>query len=166
LPGILSLPVYVIMLLVPRIDPKHKIEQMGGKFYTIRLVITIFMSALGIYIINASYTGNMTGMNYLFMIIGAFFAVIGNYMPAMRPNYFMGIRTPWTLENEEVWKNTHRLGGKIWVVGGLLIFLLALLIHDEKTIGIVFISMIVVLAGIPILYSYFDYRKLKAKSSE
>ena len=163
---ILSLPIYVIMLIIPRIDPKNKIEQMGGKFYTIRLILTIFMSALGIYIINASYTGNMTGMNYLLMIIGAFFAVIGNYMPAMRPNYFIGIRTPWTLENEAVWKNTHRLGGRIWLIGGILIFLLALFIHDEKTIGIVFISMIFVLAGIPILYSYFEYKKLKAKSSE
>jgi len=139
---------------------------MGDKFYMIRFITVVFMSALSLYILYTSQSGSMTGVNFFLLITGAFFAALGNYMQAMRPNYFVGIRTPWTLESEEVWKNTHRLGGKIWMAGGIVIILLVLLIHNQSAVFIVFMAMVVVLAGVPIVYSYFNFKKLKANSSE
>ena len=59
----------------------------------------------------------------IFPLIGLLFAFLGNYFKTIKPNYFIGIRTPWTLENEEVWKKTHLIGGKLWFVGGLLMAL-------------------------------------------
>jgi uncharacterized membrane protein len=53
--------------------------------------------------------------------MGAFFAVLGNYMHSIKPNYFVGFRTPWTLESEDNWRKTHQLVSKVWVPGGLLI---------------------------------------------
>lgn len=57
------------------------------------------------------------------IFMGAVMIVIGNYLPKTRRNYIIGIRLPWTLENDENWSKTHLLAGKIWVLGGLLLFL-------------------------------------------
>lgn len=166
LPCMLGIGVYLLMLVIPSIDPKKRIAEMGEKFYMIRFITVVFMSVLSLYILYTTQSGSMSGGNFFLVITGAFFAAVGNYMQAMRPNYFVGIRTPWTLESEEVWKNTHRLGGKIWMIGGSMIVLLALLIHNQKTVFIVFMVMVFILAGVPIIFSYFDFKRLKAGSSE
>jgi len=166
LPCMLGIGVYLLMLVIPSIDPKKRIAEMGEKFYMIRFITVVFMSVLSLYILYTTQSGSMSGGNFFLVITGAFFAAVGNYMQAMRPNYFVGIRTPWTLESEEVWKNTHRLGGKIWMIGGSMIVLLALLIHNQKTVFIVFMVMVFILAGVPIIYSYFDFKRMKAGSSE
>ncbi len=57
--------------------------------------------------------------------VGALLIVLGNYMPKIKPNYFIGIRTPWTLESEAVWNKTHRLGGKVFIAMGMLSMLTA-----------------------------------------
>ena len=166
LPCMLSIGIYLLMLVIPKIDPKKRIEEMGEKFYMIRFITVVFMSALSLYILYTTQAGSMSGSNFFLLITGVFFAALGNYMPAMRPNYFVGIRTPWTLESEEVWKNTHRLGGKIWMIGGSIIVLLSILIHNQTTVFIVFMVLVFILAGVPIIFSYFDFKKLKARSNE
>jgi uncharacterized membrane protein len=161
LPCMLGIGIYLLLLLVPKIDPKNKLAQMGEKFYMIRFIIAIFISALSLYVLYTSQIGAITGINFFLLISGAFFAALGNYMQAMRPNYFVGIRTPWTLESEEVWKNTHRLGGKIWMIGGSIVVLLSILIQNQTIIMIVFLTIITVLVLVPIIYSYLEYRRLK-----
>ena len=63
--------------------------------------------------------------NIIFMnlILGLIFIVVGNYLPKVKQNYTVGIKLPWTLNNEENWNKTHRLAGKLWVVGGIIILL-------------------------------------------
>ena len=58
--------------------------------------------------------------------MGLLFVVIGNYLPKARRNYTIGIRLPWTLANEENWNRTHRIGGFLWVIGGILMIIMAL----------------------------------------
>jgi uncharacterized membrane protein len=166
LPCLLGLGIYLLMLVIPRIDPKNKLAQMGDKFYRIRLILGVFICALSLYILYASKTGSITGTNFILILLGAFFAVLGNYMQAMRPNYFVGIRTPWTLENEEVWKNTHRLGGKLWMTGGLLIVLLALVIKDPAVLAIAFGIVIAVMVLVPVVYSYMEFKRIKGARDE
>ena len=57
------------------------------------------------------------------ILVGLLFIVIGNYLPQCKPNYFVGIKTPWTLSNEEVWRKTHRFSGKVFVVLGIIMIL-------------------------------------------
>ncbi len=57
------------------------------------------------------------------ILVGLLFIVIGNYLPQCKPNYFVGIKTPWTLSNEEVWRKTHRFSGKVFVVLGVIMIL-------------------------------------------
>lgn len=90
--------------------------------------------------------------------VGILFVVIGNYMPQLRPNYFMGIRTPWALENEHVWKKTHSMGGIVFCLMGLLL-IAAGFFSSEIMIGILTFG---ILGGCVWLYvySWLVYRKL------
>ena len=66
------------------------------------------------------------GMRYVFAGVGLLLCLIGNYMHTIKPNYFAGLRLPWTLNNEDNWRKTHLLAGKLWFVGGLVIAILCL----------------------------------------
>lgn len=151
---------YVIMLVLPKIDPKGKISKMGQKFQRLKFVLVLFMSALATYMIYFSARGGTAPPNGVITLLGLFFAVLGNYFQSIQPNYFIGIRTPWTLENEEVWRATHRLAGWIWLAGGLIVAILSLLV-DAKIAMPVFVSAIGVMVIVPIVYSDIKFREIK-----
>ncbi len=84
--------------------------------------------------------------------------LMGNVMGRLKHNYFVGIKTPWTLADEEVWRKTHRLGAILWTAGGLMGVIMSLL---RQSMGWVFIAVIAVMTFIPIVYSYLIFSKLK-----
>lgn len=153
--------VYVLFLIIPKIDPKGKLESMGNKLNNFRMILTCFMSVLSLYILYSIKTHN-ADPKMLFPLLGLLFAFLGNYMKTMKPNYFIGFRTPWTLENEEVWRKTHKLGGMLWFVGGLLMTFTFLL--DGKAQLYTFMAIIIVISIIPVAYSYLEFQKLKNKN--
>jgi len=159
--GGFGIGIYVLMLLIPFIDPKKKIRQMGEKYYTLRFTLTFFFSLLAILLIYMSKANGVDHHNMLFALIGALFAMLGNYFQAVRPNYFIGIRTPWTLENEQVWKKTHRLGGQLWMVGGVLIAILAFFINNPNTSSIIFGIIISLMIIVPVVFSYTEFKKVR-----
>ena len=163
IPAGLGLGIYFFMYIIPAIDPKKKIEQMGDKYNSFRFTLTIFFAVLGTYLLYVTNAGSIKNPNILFALIGTVFAILANYFQTVRPNYFIGFRTPWTLENENVWKKTHRLGGRLWVVGGILIAILAFLIHSKQIFLIVFGVLVFLMAAIPVVYSYIEYQKEKNK---
>jgi uncharacterized membrane protein len=160
LPGALTIGIYVLMLIIPYIDPKKKIQQMGSKYYNLRFLLTFFFSILAIFILYSSSTGSIKNPNILMGLMGALFAMLGNYFQTLRPNYFIGIRTPWTLESEQTWKKTHLLGGKIWMVGGVLIAFFSFF-QSNQLFSIVFGIIIGILVVVPVVYSYFEFQKEK-----
>ena len=85
---------------------------------------------------------------------------LGNYFKVIKQNYFLGIKTPWTLESEEVWKLTHILAGKLWIVGGLLIVIFSLIITENINFYI-FLSITAIISIVPIVYSYLIFKELK-----
>jgi len=161
LPVLMTGIVYLLFLIIPKIDPKGKLENMGNKLNHFRLILTGFMSILCLYILYSIKTVN-GDPRILFPILGLLFAFLGNYMKTMKPNYFIGFRTPWTLENEEVWKKTHKFGGLLWFIGGLLITLTFLV--SEKIQLYTFIAITVVITIVPVVYSYLEFQKLKNKN--
>ncbi len=159
LPAGLGLFIYFLMLIVPSIDPKRKIQEMGSKYFNFRLILTIFFSILSIYLIYVTKEGSLQNPNILGTLIGLLFIMMGNYFQTVRPNYFIGIRTPWTLENEQVWKKTHRLAGKIWVAGGVVIMILGFLLSNVTAMLIAFFSIVFIIVLIPVVYSYLEFQK-------
>ena len=160
IPILLPLLIYVIFLAVPYIDPKKQIQKMGNKYDTLKLILTTFMSALALFIIYTAKNQTLTNPNIIFLIIGLLYLIFGNYLKAIKAKYFIGIRTPWTLESESIWKETHKLGGKVWFVGGLLVIICSLLLNKELNAK-VFLGITIIIVLIPIVYSYILYRKEK-----
>lgn len=88
------------------------------------------------------------------LMCGILFLIIGNYLPKCKQNYTMGIKVPWTLNSEENWNKTHRLAGFIWTIGSIIIILTTLLGYP-----LVMLPIVLVMAFVPIIYSYMLYRK-------
>ncbi len=91
------------------------------------------------------------------MLLGVSFILMGNYMPKIKQNSTLGIKVTWALRNEENWNKTHRLGGKVMVIGGFIMMLSAFL-PIEATVGVL-IAVISIFAIFPIIYSYLIYRR-------
>jgi uncharacterized membrane protein len=149
---------YIIFLVIPYIDPKQKLQSMGNKLNNLRLILALFMSALAIYILY-SVQQKTSNPVLIFPLVGLLFAFLGNYFKTIKPNYFIGIKTPWTLENEEVWKKTHLMGGKLWFVGGLLMALT--FVMPNKIQIYTFLAIAAVITIVPIVYSYLEFKKIK-----
>ncbi|WP_053969726.1 SdpI family protein [Mangrovimonas sp. ST2L15] len=159
IPFIMPVLIYIVFLVVPKIDPKNKLQQMGNKFQTIKVLLTTFMSVLALYIIYSTKNASLSNPNYILLLIGVLYVILGNYFKTIKANYFIGIKTPWTLENETVWKDTHKLGGKLWFAGGLVI-ILGCLIFNQKTNFIFFMIITAIITIIPIVYSYQRFKQI------
>lgn len=96
------------------------------------------------------------------IIIGLTFILIGNYMPKTSQSYTVGIKIPWTLNSEDNWKRTHRFAGKVWVLIGLLILLDAFINVIPFEIELI---LIILIAIIPMAYSYIYYLKNEKKAN-
>ena len=160
IPFVMPLLVYLIFLVVPEIDPKNKLNKMGNKLQSIKFLITTIMSILALFIIYSVKNQSISNPNYIILSIGLLFIILGNYFKTIKPNYFIGIRTPWTLENETVWKKTHTLGGTMLFIGGILILFSSLFLEKQNNF-ILFIVITNVVVIIPIVYSYLKFQKLK-----
>lgn len=161
---LLPVLMYVLMTFIPRIDPKNRISLMGGKFYQLKFFLVLFMSLVALLIVYTTKERSVNNPNLVFALLGVLLIIFGNYFKVIQPNYFIGIRTPWTLENNEVWKATHVFAGKIWVVGGFLLILGGLLLND--VFGKVLVFIIVVLALIPVVYSFIKFKQIQKRDRQ
>lgn len=117
---LLALGIYLLMLVTPLIDPRRKnYARFAGAYRLLRWGFVLFMA--GIYSVwMAAALGYPVDIGLAVkMGISLLFLAIGNVMGQVRHNYFVGIKTPWTLASEEVWQRTHRLAAKVWVLGSL-----------------------------------------------
>jgi uncharacterized membrane protein len=150
--------VYLLLIFLPRIDPKKKVQYSEGTLQKLALGIVFLLSALSLAITFATIHREFKIDKLIYPVISLFMAYAGNIMYSLKPNYFAGIRTPWTLESESNWKATHQLAGKLWFVGGLVITGLTLFIHGRAGF-ITFISGTIIMALIPIVYSFVYFKK-------
>jgi uncharacterized membrane protein len=135
LEGLLLLPfgalvVYIVFLIIPKIDPSRTDFNVFGKAYgVIRLLVLIFL-ALVYGMIHLWIRGLQISVStFLPLIIGGLFIGLGNYMGKMRSNWFVGIRTPWTLSSKSTWAKTHRLGGWLFIGSGFFTILTGILLN-------------------------------------
>lgn len=153
----LNLPLYFILKYVPQLDPKKKVtpEQLAG----LRLIMHLFMSGLALFILSSTHSGELSNPFGIVSLVGILFAALGWYFSRLKPNYFIGIRTPWTLESEEVWYQTHKTSGPVWMIGGLIMAIVPLVAKDLAIYAILGITLL--LAGFSIVYSYLVFKNKK-----
>ncbi len=157
--------VYLLLKFLPAIDPKKQVKYGEATFQKIALGIVVFMAALDIVIIFATAHRGFKIERLMLPVIGLMMAFFGNMFNNIKPNYFAGFRTPWALESEDNWRATHRVAGRIWFVGGILITLLTLFLPPESA-TIAMLCMVAVMTIFPYAYSYiyFKNRRLNQNS--
>ncbi|MDT3402529.1 SdpI family protein [Mucilaginibacter terrae] len=160
--AVTSLGTYLLINFLPRIDPKQKAKYSADTFQKMALGLVVFLSAINVVIIAAA-EGDLQIEKILFPMLGLFFAFLGNIMHSLKPNYFAGIRTHWTLESEETWTATHRLAGKVWFAGGLIITVVTLLL-TARAANIVFLSLTGVMVVVPMVFSYIYFKNHRIKT--
>jgi uncharacterized membrane protein len=154
----LPLGMTLFFTILPRLDPKRRLDGDSVNFQKLRLAVVALLSALACYSLYAAVHPAGAGGPGLMVIAGLFFAFLGNYLTTVQPNYFVGIRTPWTLENPVVWARTHRVGGIVFCVSGLLIAGLAFIVPSAQ-MHLVFISLLLLTAAFCYAYSYVVFRQ-------
>lgn len=113
--------VWLIMRALPHIDPrKANYEKFRGSYDVVVIATLTFMLAMHIVVLKASTGTHISMDRFAFIATGAFFILIGFVLPGLRSNWFVGIKTPWTLTSNESWERTHKVGGSLFVAVGLL----------------------------------------------
>jgi len=159
--AVMNVVVYLILTNIYRIDPKKYAAENKDRLVKIAFAVVLFMSGILCLIIYSASNGNISfSTGIIFSGTGLLFAVIGNYLPNLKPNYFAGLRLPWTLENEENWRKTHQLAGKLWFAGGMFLAITCLFLPPVAAIA-VFFSVMITITIIPCVYSYRLYKEQK-----
>ena len=148
-----SILMFFLFQYIHLIDPKRRNLPRSGTFNKLAAGLVVFMAALNFLIIISAANNDLVLENFLFPLLGLLFAFIGNYMHNIKPNYFAGLRLPWTLNDPENWRKTHHLGGKLWFWGGLFLAIVSLFIPAAIIIYL-FIGVVLILVIVPAIYSY------------
>ena len=158
LPAI-SLTMYLMFLVLPYIDPKKKnYTDFKSTYQFLKYLLILFF--LGIQVMTLLIASGVIVNKPIFIqiMVSLLFILLGNVMGRFKHNYFVGIKTPWTLANEEVWRKTHRLAAPLWVFGGVINILLAFSGINFNGIG--FMVIVAVISIVPIGYSYIAYQQI------
>lgn len=161
--GLLLLPLvglltYLVLLLAPRIDPgRANYASFAGAYGTVRLVVLLSMLALQVVMVLAARGHSVDVATLVPLIVGAMFVVLGNLFGKLRPNWFIGIRTPWTLSSKRSWDRTHHAGGWLFILFGFLLMSTAL----ARTTWVIITVIGVIAAGVLglVVYSYVEWRR-------
>lgn len=161
--GVYLLPIIstitsMFLMLLPKIAPKgFKLASAKSTYELIVLIMAIFMLAVMVLTFEASLSQEVNVNQWIMVGVGTLFVIIGNYLSKVPKNFFLGIRTPWTLASDEVWYKTHRFSAWVFILSGLL-----------TVIGAIFqwpiIALIVILSSaglIPVIYSLLVYKQVE-----
>lgn len=153
LPGILLL-VNMLFPVLLKVDPKysHMSEKTKCLLQWLMPAIALFASTITL---TAALGIDLKVQIYAPVFVGLLFVIVGNYLPKMTQSYTVGIKLPWTLNDEENWNKTHRMAGFLWVLCGILMIVSAFL----PVRGIIMIVLLAVMVIVPMVYSYVLYAK-------
>jgi len=157
--ALLPLVLYLLMIYLPKIDPKKASYEMHKKPYRIIQLLIVIVFILLHWASMVAALGSTIDIGVIVrLIVGVLFIIMGNYMSQIRQNYFLGIKTPWTLHNEQVWKKTHRVGAYGFTIMGIVTILTIFL--SGKISSIIMAAGTLGLVIFLFLYSYLEYKKI------
>lgn len=149
---------FALMKVIPVISPKGYRTESFSEVYNIFTVTLVgFMSGVALLVLLEASGRDVHVNEMIYAGLGLLFFVMGNFLGKVRKNFFLGIRTPWTLASDEVWGRTHRLGGRVFVIIGILMFLGAFVRIPTTWLT----ALIVIGALVPVVYSYVIYRRIE-----
>lgn len=163
MPGIAA-AMYLLLTFLPRLDPKkEQYAAFGRQYGMIRTLMLAFIVALGA-LAGWAGTGRTVRMDMaVALLVGLLFIALGYQIAAIKQNWFMGVRTPWTMSSASVWQKTNRLMGYVMGLAGLLIAATPLMPDNRLKIGMFAVAVLGVVF-IPLIASYIYYRREQTAS--
>ena len=167
---LINIAIIALLHVLPRFDPKLRRSggipgRMGRVLAIVRIALAAFFAAIFGMQIAATLGRPLPADRIVPTTVLLLLAVIGNYLSNLRPNYFVGIRTPWTLESPATWRATHRLGGYLTFYGALLLLVLQFFVR-ASIFRILVPSAAVLLAVWAVWYSWHHFHTHDARSLE
>lgn len=154
---------YLLFLLIPKIDPKKFAETHVKIYRNIRIIITCMLVSISLLMVYMANGDALKGIMWLGIILAALCIFLGNYMQAVKHNYFIGIRTPWTLSSEDNWNKTHYVTGKLMFFGGIL-SLLILFIFPIEFSPLAPAIVLIAASLFGFIYSFVLFKQLKKEA--
>ncbi len=157
IPG-LGLATWLLILGLRSVDPRRShYERFDETFWLLLNVLSVYFALFGVLMLGAALGWPIDMTRAVILSVAVLFIALGNYLPRVKSNWWIGIRTPWTLESEAVWRETHRVGGRLFVLGGVVAGLSVVLPAALR----MWVSLTgLVLAGlVPVVYSYVLWRR-------
>ena len=158
---VMGMVMYGLFHVFPRISPRRQnFERFEDTYWLIANATIAFLSALHVLVLGRALGWPIDITSAMLLGVGGMFMVIGNVLPRTRSNWWIGIRTPWTMESENVWRATHRLAGKTFMLGGAITIVGAILPADIRP----WVAMGALAIGgfIPVIFSYLYWRRERA----
>ena len=153
------LVLWQLMRVLPRIDPREpNYARFGDAYDTIVAAVLLLLLATHGIVLAVALGYQVPVSRLVPALVGALFVVIGNVMPRMRPNWWFGVRTPWTLSNDRVWARTHRLAGFTMTAAGLVIIASALVLPARLGVPVLIAAVVAATIG-PAVYSYLTWKR-------
>lgn len=160
-----------IFHFLPKIEPMRKnFEASRSAYDIICIFLAVFMTSIGVVLCFVLSNPGTEIAKFIpkgvIMAISLLYVGIGNVLGKMRQNYMMGIRTPWTLSSELSWEKTHRLAGRVFVIGGIIGLFMTIFIPASSVLPLIigFIAITNVIVLVPLVYSYLVWKKDPQKS--
>ncbi len=161
---VILLTMWGFVRVLPAIDPRGaNYAKFGDAFEAIIDSLMLFLLGMHILLLRAGLGHPAPMQRAVPFGVGILLIVIGNLLPRARPNWFVGIRTPWTLSSDRVWEKTHRFGGRVFVAGGLLISIAALL--WAQWVHVVLIAVVLIATSSVFVYSYVEWKREQPPAS-
>jgi uncharacterized membrane protein len=159
MPAVLILGLAALTAVLPVISPQRfEIKPFAHVYVLVMLAAQALVLVLGVAMLLFA-VGYAVAMPKVAMLgTGALLLILGNYMGKLRRNFFIGIRTPWTLASSAVWERTHRLGGWLFMLAGLLVIVVTLADAPPWLA----IALLLAAAFIPAIYSLVIYKRVPA----
>ena len=164
---IVTLIIYVSLLIIPKIDVyKKNLADFEKQFWGFKVVLVFVMGVIYVstLIPNLGYWGSFDPTIIIIPAIALLFFYVGYMLNFTKRNFFIGVRTPWTLSDEKIWEKTNRLAGRLFWVCGVLA-MLGLVTQGDLRLWLL-VGPVIVAAIAACLYSLWEYLKTKGQQKE
>lgn len=155
-----ALPLLMVVLFayLPKLDPRGENYKKHKKVYELlKYVLMIFLIFLNWITIAVAFEIRLPIKAILTLVFGLLFIIIGNYLPKFKSNYFVGIRNPWVLSDDTVWRKTHKAGGYVFIGTGVM-FILSAFLQIKILYTVLYFFLLASIVGLNV-YSYLLYKK-------
>lgn len=156
---LLTLAVYFLMTVMPIFDPlRENYSKFAMPYFWFRTATVLFLSLLYFYSLWVALGGELNVVYFIVPVLALYFVLLGFFLPKVKKNYFIGIRTPWTIHSEKVWDMTHMFGEKVFVGTGVL-SLFSVLVPEFAFF--IFISLVLLASCAVVVYSYYAFKEIE-----